>query len=80
MPKPLDDGKTSWREWHAAVSLDATLVEVYRDRGLLFEQKGDKDRALAEYRKALALKARWVIEHRAQDEALVPPISMPWPA
>ena len=57
-------------DFDKAASLDATLIEVYRDRGLLFEQKGDRARALAEFRQALALKPRWVMERRAQDEAL----------
>ena len=57
-------------DFDKATSLNATLVEVYRDRGLLFEQKGDKAKALEEYRQALTLKPRWVMEHRAQDEAL----------
>jgi len=53
-----------------ALSLDPELAGAYADRGRAYELKGDRDKAVADYRKSLSLKSRQVYDDKAKAAAL----------
>ena len=52
------------------MSLDPELAGAYADRGRAYELKGDRDKAIADYRKSLSLKSRQVYDDKAKAAAL----------
>jgi tetratricopeptide (TPR) repeat protein len=57
---PISTGRSpSIRSWPGA----------YADRGRAYELKGDRDQAIADYRKALSLKSRQLYDDKAKAAA-----------
>ena len=52
------------------LSLDPEFAGAYADRGRAYELKGERDKAIADYRKALSLKSRQTYDDKAKAEAL----------
>ena len=53
-----------------ALRLDPELAGAYADRGRLYELRGERDKAIADYRKALSLKNQTTYDEKAKAEAL----------
>jgi tetratricopeptide (TPR) repeat protein len=49
--------------------LDPELSGAYADPGRAYEQKGERDKAIADYEKALSLKSRQLDDDKAKKEA-----------
>ena len=56
-------------DFDRALTIDPASAGAYADRGRAYELKGDRDQAIADYRKALSLKSRQLYDDRAKAEA-----------
>jgi tetratricopeptide (TPR) repeat protein len=50
------------------LSLDPELAGAYADRGRAYERRGERDKAIADYEKALSLKSRQLYDDKAKKE------------
>jgi uncharacterized caspase-like protein len=57
-------------DFDKALALDPELAGAYSDRGHAYELKGERDKAIADYRKSLSLKSKQLYDDKAKDEAL----------
>jgi tetratricopeptide (TPR) repeat protein len=56
-------------DFDRALAIDPIMAGAYADRGRAYELKGDRDQAIADYRKALSLKSRQLYDDKAKAEA-----------
>ena len=56
-------------DFDRALAIDPASAGAYADRGRAYELKGDRDQAIADYRKALSLKSRQLYDDKAKAEA-----------
>jgi tetratricopeptide (TPR) repeat protein len=57
-------------DFDKAIGIDPELAGAYADRGHAYELKGDRDKAIADYRKSLSLKSRQTYDDKAKADAL----------
>ena len=56
-------------DFNRALAIDPATAGAYADRGRAYELKGDRDQAIADYRKALSLKSRQLYDDKPKAEA-----------